>query len=108
VGRYFVALQLGARYLALRFTPILQVDLATGSIPSQLGRVVVDKTGLTGEYDFELKWTPDLPAGGPVDAAPAGPSLFTALEEQLGLRLQTGRAPLDVLVIDKVEKPSEN
>ena len=67
MGRYFVALQLGARYLALRFTPILQVDLATGSIPSQLGRVVVDNTGLT---DFELKWTPDLPAGGPGDAAP--------------------------------------
>ncbi len=81
----------------------------------QLNTLVVNKTGLTGNYDFKLKWTPDEhqgpPMGGPADAAladAAGPSLFTALQEQLGLKLESRKGPVEVLVIDRVEKPSEN
>lgn len=69
-----------------------------------VGRVVVDKTGLTGNYDMTLRWTPDEQRS----ADDAGPSIFTALEEQLGLKLVTDKAPVDVLVVDHVERPSEN
>ncbi len=68
------------------------------------GRIVVDKTGLTGYYDIELKWTPDEDLA----AGVSGPTLFTALEEQLGLKLVSNKAPVDVLVVDHVERPSEN
>jgi uncharacterized protein (TIGR03435 family) len=88
----------------------------------QLGREVIDKTGLTGKYSFTLKWTPDPgqsgmpmgPGGGPppTDNAPApdasGPSLFTAIQEQLGLKLESTKGPVEILVIDHIEKPSEN
>ena len=87
----------------------------------QIGHIVVDKTGLKGEYDFTLKWTPDegqgqkmaLPGGGPPrDATPppdaSGPTIFTALQEQLGLKLESQKGPVDMLVIDHVERPSEN
>ena len=88
----------------------------------QLGRSVVDKTGLTGKYDFALKWTPDesqgamlrAPAGGQPGAGGApppdssGPSIFTALQEQLGLKLESQKGPVEILVIDHVERPSEN
>jgi len=86
-----------------------------------LGRTVIDKTGLTGKYDFELKWTPDpgqptaQPFGPPPPGVelppppdPNGPSIFTALQEQLGLRLESQKAPVETLVIDRVERPSEN
>ena len=66
------------------------------------GRLVVNRTGLAGRYDVELRWTPD-PAG---DARPdAPPGLVTALREQLGLRLQTDMVPMDHLVIDSVDRP---
>jgi uncharacterized protein (TIGR03435 family) len=68
-------------------------------------RKVLDKTGYTNEFDAILKWTPDLSATTNADASP---SIFTALEEQLGLKLESGRAPIDILVIDHVEHPSEN
>jgi uncharacterized protein (TIGR03435 family) len=81
------------------------------------GRGVLDQTGLKGAYDFTLQWTPENP-GPAVNAAqgpssepqpdPNGPSLFTALEEQLGLRLESQTGPVDVLVIDHVEEPSPN
>ncbi len=66
------------------------------------GRTVIDKTGLAGNYDIDLKWTPDDQQS----ADDAGPSLFTALEEQLGLKLESAKGPVDVFVIDYVEKPS--
>ena len=66
------------------------------------GRVVIDKTGLTGNYEFTLRYT-DKTA--PTDDTP---SLFTALQEQLGLRLVPDRAPLQVVVIDGIERPTEN
>ena len=87
-----------------------------GFQPEISGRMVVDKTGLKGTYDFMLKWTPDTSlgtatspfgtSGAPVDSA--GPSLFTALREQLGLTLDATKAPVDTIVIDSVEMPSEN
>jgi uncharacterized protein (TIGR03435 family) len=67
-------------------------------------RTVVDKTGLAGNYDIYLKWTPDDRQGKPG----AGPTLFTALEEQLGLKLDAVKGPVNALVVDHVEKPSEN
>lgn len=82
-------------------------------------RTVRDRTGLTGQYDVELTWTPDrlgpLPPNAPDEVVrnraaidPNGPSLFTALQEQLGLKLEARRDKIDVLVIDRVERPSEN
>jgi uncharacterized protein (TIGR03435 family) len=70
------------------------------------GRIVLDRTGLTGVYDFSLHWTPD---NTPVDSSAAGgPSIFTAVQEQLGLKLEPASAPLDVLVVDSAQKPSPN
>ena len=67
------------------------------------GRKVLDRTGLTGRYDIDLKWASvDDPRN------PDGPSLFTAIQEQLGLKLDPVKAPVDVLVIDHIERPSEN
>jgi bla regulator protein blaR1 len=105
----------------------------------QLGRTVVDKTGLSGRYDFTLKWTPDIGRGqmvagpGPGGPAPGGvgggqsmagmppaagasdsssdssePSIFTALQQQLGLKLKPEKGPVEVLVIDHVEPPTPN
>jgi uncharacterized protein (TIGR03435 family) len=72
------------------------------SLPLQLGldRPAVDKTGLSGNFDIEFKWSRDV--------SPTGdqPFVFTAIEEQLGLKLQPGRAPLDVMVIDAVSRPT--
>jgi len=81
-----------------------------------LDRPVVDKTGLQGRYDFTLTWTPDetqftsmgIRVPPPSGAADAPPGLFTAMQEQLGLKLDSTRAPVEVLVIDRLEKPSEN
>jgi uncharacterized protein (TIGR03435 family) len=72
------------------------------------GRLVVDKTGLTGKYDFTLKWTPDMGQGAEPSGTDAGPSLFTALQEELGLRLQPTKAPVDVIAIDQVQLPIAN
>ena len=82
-----------------------------------VGRKVIDKTGLTGKYDITLKYTPDenqlamMTTPGVPPAAPAdtsGPSLFTALQEQLGLKLEPQKAPVEIFVIDRAAKPSEN
>jgi uncharacterized protein (TIGR03435 family) len=81
-----------------------------------LDRPVVDQTGLAGRYDFTLNWTPDETQFGglgvkvppPADNAAAPPGLFTAIQEQLGLKLDSSRAPVEVMVIDRAEKPSEN
>jgi uncharacterized protein (TIGR03435 family) len=91
-------------------------------LSQQLGREVLDHTGLKGNYDFTLKWTPEQspsamaigPEGGKpaTDSAPppdsSGPSIFTAIQEQLGLKLESSKGPVDYLVIDHVERPSEN
>jgi uncharacterized protein (TIGR03435 family) len=74
-----------------------------------LEHTVVDKTGLTGKYDLDLKWKPegDAPSTDEVSAESAV-SIFTAVQEQLGLKLQPTRGPVETLVIDHVEQPSEN
>jgi uncharacterized protein (TIGR03435 family) len=84
------------------------------------GRVVVDKTGLTGTYDWSLHWSPEAPAPAfkeadadvPADRSPgpdgSGPTLFTALQEQLGLKLEPQKGTVDTIVVDSVERPSEN
>jgi uncharacterized protein (TIGR03435 family) len=70
-------------------------------------RPVVNQTGLTGRYDFKLQWTPD-DAPATATATDAPPGLFTAIQEQIGLKLEPVRSPADVLVIDKPAKPGEN
>jgi uncharacterized protein (TIGR03435 family) len=71
----------------------------------------VNDTSLEGNFDFRLAWTPD-PAPSALDgqfaASPIGPSVFTALQEELGLRLDAAKGPVDVLVIDHVDEPSAN
>ena len=85
-----------------------------GLLTGSAGRKVVDRTSLEGLYDFELNWTPDqMPANLPADAPfprpdPNGPSIFTALQEQLGLKLESATGPLESLVIESVHKPTEN
>ena len=91
------------------------LDMLTDSLANRtpitgIDRIVLDRTGLTGRYDYELKWTPAGRAGGPAPAAddPDRPSIFTALQEQLGLKLEAQRAPVEVLVIDSAQLPTEN
>ena len=76
-----------------------------------LDRAVVDQTGLPGTYDFDLEWTPDenqFSGNLPRSVESTRPSLFVAMQEQLGLRLEATRGPVSALVIDRVERPSEN
>ena len=85
-------------------------------LSGQLGRPVLDKTGLTGKYNFKLKWSPEISEGlgpkHPGEEPPPqpldGPTIFTALQEQLGLKLESQKGPIEMIVIDRVEKPSEN
>ncbi len=91
-------------------------------ISQQISATVVDKTGLTGKYDFTLSFMPDNfmingqmmrpPGGGTPDGTqsqePVGPSLFTAVQEQLGLKLVAAKEPVDVVVIDQITQPTEN
>ena len=78
-----------------------------GLLSRQVHRTVLDKTGLTDKYDVTLKWTNENNSA-PADGEDAAPSIFTALEEQLGLKLQNAKGPVDTLVVDHIEKPSEN
>ena len=78
----------------------------TNMLTDQLHRTVIDKTGLTGQYDLLLKWTSDDTSDASSDSST--PSIFTALQEQLGLKLQSSKGPVDTLVVDRVEMPSEN
>jgi uncharacterized protein (TIGR03435 family) len=71
-----------------------------------MDRPVVDQTGLAGRYDFQLKWTFDDSRVPPGSNAP--PSLFTAIQEQIGLKLEAKKALTDVLVVDSVKHPSAN
>ena len=80
-------------------------------LSTMVDRTVVDRTGLPGAYDFELNWTPDrtpqrLDAARP--SSPDNPSIFTALREQLGLKLESAKTPTEVLIIDHVERPTPN
>jgi uncharacterized protein (TIGR03435 family) len=85
----------------------------TQVLAREVGRIVVDKTGLEAKYDLTLKWSPDNRSAAMTDpsnenATPPGPSIFTAVQEQLGLKLESTKAPVQTLVIDHIEQPSEN
>jgi uncharacterized protein (TIGR03435 family) len=100
----------------------LPVESLARLLSEQLSRTVTDETGLKGDYDFKLQWTPEPSQGavlrgpeggnpGTENAAPpesSGVSIFTAIQEQLGLKLESRKGLVDSLVIDHVEKPSEN
>lgn len=81
-----------------------------------LDRPVVDKTGIAGAFDFSLNWTPDesqfsrlgLLFRPPADNVSAPPPLFDAIQEQLGLKLEAAKGPVDTIVVDRVERPSQN
>lgn len=90
-------------------------------LSEQLNRIVLDKTGLNGKYDFMLQWTPgksqDATLQGAEESqegsdgtpsAESSPSIFTAIQQQLGLKLESQKAPMQVLVIDHVEAPAGN
>jgi len=98
------------------------LKLLVAHLSRQLGRPVIDKTGLTGKYDYTLQWAREEGQGGGIRAPeggtpgpdtaglaePSGPSIFTALPEQLGLKLESEKGPVEIVVIDHVERPSEN
>ena len=118
----FVSLLIAACYISTQTSVApLSFEVATGvtlspyltsALTAVLGVPVVDKTGLTGAFDFTLKWSPDERQFGGRGLRgqrdPMGPSLFTALQEQLGLRLIAEDVPFEVIVVDSVEKPSSN
>jgi uncharacterized protein (TIGR03435 family) len=108
----------GTGRLSFRGTPMPQI---LQFLSPAVNRVVVDRTGLTGRFDLDLEWTPDqlrefkasadrppgsLPQINGVPFDPNGPSIFTALQEQLGLKLESTKGPVDVLVIDHAEQPT--
>jgi len=91
-------------------------QLAT-TLSTWVDRIVVDRTGLSGSYDVDLQWTPDQmpfglgvapPAAAALPIDPDRPSIFTALQEQLGLKLEAQRGQVEVLVIDRAEPPTED
>ena len=89
------------------------VGIPTSNLAANLAfrvqRNVIDKTGLTGKYDFTLKWRPtELEGKADASADDNAPDLFTALQEQLGLKLESSKGPVDTLVIDHIEMPTEN
>jgi uncharacterized protein (TIGR03435 family) len=98
------------------------IQFLVQDLSQRLGRTVLDQTGLKGNYDFTLKWTPEQGAPGMMGAPPGagpgpdsppppyptGPSIFTAVQEQLGLKLEPTKGPVEMIIIDHVEKPSEN
>lgn len=94
------------------------IGLLSNALAQTVQRSVVDRSALSGNYDFHLKWTPDIvrqrASGSPgetvrvngIDFDPSGPSIFTAIQEQLGLRLEPTRGPVEVLIIDHIERPA--
>jgi uncharacterized protein (TIGR03435 family) len=96
-------------------------ELAGRMLPGNVDLPVVDKTGLAGRFDVHIEFAPDYSRSGPVtlngvvmpdvpapSVDPTGPSIFSALEKQLGLKLSPGKAPLGVIIVDHAEKPSAN
>ena len=90
----------------------IDTESAAEALVGVLGRNVVDRTGADGKFDIHIEWTPDQAPAGIDGAASANadgtPSLFTVLEEQLGLKVESARGPVDMIVIDHVERPSDD
>ncbi len=99
----------GVKEMTAKRMPLDRVANDLEEAAGELGRTVIDKTGLNGDYDFTLKWTNQQTAT--PDAAAQenqAPSIFTALEEQLGLKLVSSKGMVEVVVIDSIEQPTEN
>ena len=73
-----------------------------------VGSLVVDRTGLAGYFKFELDWAPEQTPSNPEPSSDDRPSIFTALQQRLGLRLESAKLPISAIVIDHVERPSQN
>ena len=88
----------------------MTADAIAAILSRQLDREVVNRTALSGEYDMQPNFTPDAgPCAPNADSDPSGrPSLYAAVQEQLGLKLEPAKGPVEFLVIDRVERPSEN
>ena len=92
----------------------ITMQSVAGTVNGAVDRPVIDRTGLTGRFDVDLQWTNPMPAGsgdaasGTAPLTEVGPSIFTALQEQLGLELESRQEPIDVLVIDHIEPPTPN
>lgn len=82
--------------------------LLAEELAKEVGRPVIDKTGIAGRYDLKLRWTPDSTTASSNSGTDAPPSIFTALEEQLGLKLKSAKGPVQVLVLDHAEMPTQN
>ncbi len=101
----------GAEFIAKNTT---MVDFAGFLQQGVLDRPVLDQTGITGRYDFGLLWRPEVRPAGPGNNPPPPsdtdglPDVYTAIQQQLGLRLEAAKTPTEVIVIDRLEKPSEN
>jgi len=94
--------------LSLENAPLRYLALALSGQPEIEGRILVDKTRLTGNYTLKLKWEKQDLATASGASERSGPTLFTALQEELGLKLESRKEPIDVVVIDTVERPSQN
>ncbi|HEV2711070.1 MAG TPA: TIGR03435 family protein [Edaphobacter sp.] len=118
VGPHMMLMQLGGGQIGGQGVPI---ELLVKQLSAQLGRTVLNRTGLTGNFDFSLKWTPNTsrpPMSETTESvheesdnnavSEPGPSIFAALQEQLGLKLESTKGPTEILVIDHAETPSEN
>src|SRR5579871_866734 len=93
------------------------IQMLALNLANSMDRTVLDRTGLTGKYDFKLEWNPEAgqgssaaqaDSGTTADPDTRGPSLFAAVQEQLGLRLETQKAPVETLLVDHVARPSVN
>jgi uncharacterized protein (TIGR03435 family) len=103
----------GSGPITLTVLHCANTDIAGIFVP-HVGRTIIDKTGLTSVYDFTLQFMPDDAAVAPGSGSgssgpdPTAPSIFTAIQEQLGLKLEAGKGSVEVIVIDHVERPSGN
>jgi uncharacterized protein (TIGR03435 family) len=102
VGDGRVGMSAGPRLI--RYGSGTMAELAS-QLSSYLGRHVVDRTGLTGQYAISLSFAPVDPSAAGGDAQDSAPSIFAALQEQAGLKLESARGPVEILVIDHAERP---
>jgi uncharacterized protein (TIGR03435 family) len=106
-----VGLQIGSGRLAMIGLDVTLPAIAD-ALFNHVGRMVIDRTGIEGKFDFRLRWAPDalnMPLVNGSKMEPGeGPSIFTAVQEQLGLKLESTKGPVEILVIERAEKASEN